>query len=139
MHAEKFTPNSGRGNRNQIVFNKNRKIIPCVHQSSLCSRLQHLHNKHNIHNMSLCNKVFRLPQYISDEQDNQGNNLKFFLPKYKHERTLKIQRSGIYLISLFLTSSHVYILVGRILNYYPNYHTHHLYIGKVKTPHRHSA
>ena len=45
-----------------------------------------------------------------------------------------MERSGIYLISLFLTSSLVYALVGRILNYYPNYPTHRLYFGEVETP-----
>jgi len=28
----------------------------------------------------------------------------------------------------------VYVLVQRILNYYPNYPTHRLYFGEVKTP-----
>ena len=40
-------------------------------------------------------------------------------------------RSGIYLISLLLTSSLVNVLVQRILNYYP---THRLYFGEIETP-----
>ena len=28
-------------------------------------------------------KVFRLPRNINDEQDNYGNNSKFFVPKQK--------------------------------------------------------
>ena len=44
-------------------------------------------------------KVFRLPQNINDER---RNNL--FLFSTETERRLKIETSGIYLISLFLTS-----------------------------------
>ena len=44
---------------------------------------------------------------------------------------LTIERSGKYLISLFLTSSTVFFLLQRILNYYP---THRLYLGEVETP-----
>ena len=41
----------------------------------------------------------------------------------------KKQRSGIFPISLFFTSS-VYVLVRRIFNYYPNYPTHRLYFAE---------
>ena len=50
------------------------------------------------------------------------------------ERSLEIERSGKYLISLFLTTFSVDVLVERILNYYPNYPTHHLYFGEDETP-----
>ena len=47
---------------------------------------------------------------------------------------IEIERSDKYLISLFLTSSLVYVVVARILNYYPNYPTNRLYFGEVETP-----
>ena len=54
--------------------------------------------------------------------------------KTKTERRLKMERSGIYLISLFLTILSVFILVQRNLNCYPNYPTYRLYFGEVETP-----
>ena len=44
---------------------------------------------------------------------------KFFLPKYKQERRLKIERSCIYLITLFLNSSLVYIFGPTVWNSLP--------------------
>jgi len=43
-----------------------------------------------------------------------------------------MERSGKYLMSLLLTSS-VFVLVQRILNYYPDYPTSSLYFGEVET------
>ena len=43
---------------------------------------------------------------------------------------------GIYLISLLLTIFLFFVLVQRILSYYPNYPTHRLYFGEVETPYR---
>jgi len=54
------------------------------------------------------------------------------LYKNKTEGMLNIVRSGIYLISLFPTSSLVYVLIGRILNYYPSYPTRRLYFREVE-------
>ena len=39
-------------------------------------------------------------------------------------------------VSIFNLLS-VFLLVGRILNYYPNYPTHCLYFGAIETPYTH--
>ena len=74
------------------------------------------------------NKVFRL--YLNDEQDNQGINLH----QNKNREEVK-NREIRYLpdLSIFNLLS-IYVLVQRILNHYPNYPTHRLYLWEVETP-----
>ena len=60
--------------------------------------------------------MFQPPQNINYEQDNLDINS--------------------LLTSLLLTSSLVFVLVQRILNYYPNYPAHRLYFGEVETAYR---
>ena len=44
-----------------------------------------------------------------------------------------MERSGIYIISLFVNFLSVFVLEQRIFKYYPNHPTHRLYFGEVET------
>ena len=63
---------------------------------------------------------------------NQGNNSKFFAPKQNKEDVKNREIRYLPDLAIFNLLS-IFVLVQRILNYYPNYPTHRLYFGEVET------
>ena len=98
----------------------------------LCESLASLANPSDI--TALWYKVFRLPQNINDEWIIRVIIL-FFLCQNKISDEIKIREIRYYLPDLIIFNLlSVFVLVQRILNYYPDYPTHRLYFGEVETP-----